>query len=129
MRTAAADAGRDPTALEYTRWGSTVISAGEVETRAREGVTRLVVALGAPDPDGQRAEISAFAEAAGTRTRPLARSDLPRSRWKRSGTQAPPPGPAFALVVAIRLFLRTRQVGGRLQALDVVGVEVMTYRT
>jgi probable F420-dependent oxidoreductase len=65
MRTAATDAGRDPGALEYTRWGSPGVSPTDVEAQAREGVTRLVVGLSAPDPDGQCAEISAFAERLG----------------------------------------------------------------
>lgn len=62
MRAAAMRAGRDPAALEYTRWGSTSLSAADVEAHARNGTTRLVVAPGSLDPAQQRAEISAFAD-------------------------------------------------------------------
>jgi probable F420-dependent oxidoreductase len=62
MRTAAAEAGRDPEALEYTRWGSIDLTAADVESFARNGTTRLVVNTSSPDPAQQRAEISAFAD-------------------------------------------------------------------
>jgi len=62
MRVAAAEAGRDPAALEYTRWGSTSLTAADVEAHARTGTTRLVVAPSSLDLPGQRAEISAFAD-------------------------------------------------------------------
>jgi probable F420-dependent oxidoreductase len=62
MRTTAADAGRDPDALEYTRWGSTDLTAADVESFARDGTTRLVVNAHSPGPAQQRAEISAFAD-------------------------------------------------------------------
>jgi probable F420-dependent oxidoreductase len=62
MRAAAAEAGRDPAALEYTRWGSTDLSAADVEAHARNGTTRLVVGFSSLDPAEQRAEISAFAD-------------------------------------------------------------------
>jgi alkanesulfonate monooxygenase SsuD/methylene tetrahydromethanopterin reductase-like flavin-dependent oxidoreductase (luciferase family) len=65
MRTAAADAGRDPDALEYTRWGSLDMTSGEVEQRAQQGVTRLVVATAARDLADQRDELSRFAERIG----------------------------------------------------------------
>jgi len=61
MRAAAADAGRDPDALEYTRWGSIDMSAEDVQAHAASGTTRLVVGPAAPDPRGQCEEISAFA--------------------------------------------------------------------
>jgi probable F420-dependent oxidoreductase len=61
MRAAARDAGRDDGALEYTRWGSTGMTAGDVEDYAATGVTRLVLGAGSLDPGEQRAEISAFA--------------------------------------------------------------------
>lgn len=70
MRAAAAEAGRDPAALEYTRWGSAGLSAADVEAHARNGTTRLVVGPSSPDPAEQRAEISAFAD----------RHGLPRGR-------------------------------------------------
>lgn len=62
MRAAAADAGRDPDALEYTRWGSIDMSAADVQAHAANGTTRLVVGPAAPDPRRQREEISAFAD-------------------------------------------------------------------
>jgi len=65
MRAAAAEAGRATDTLEYTRWGSVDMTAADVESRARDGVTRLVVGATSPDPAGQRAEISAFADRLG----------------------------------------------------------------
>jgi probable F420-dependent oxidoreductase len=65
MRAAAREAGRDPGALEYTRWGSTDLSADDVAERAAAGVTRLVLAPSSPELDEQRAEISAFARRLG----------------------------------------------------------------
>jgi probable F420-dependent oxidoreductase len=62
MRAAAAEAGRDPAALDCTRWGSASLSAAEVEAHARNGTTRLVVGPSSADPARQRAEISAFAD-------------------------------------------------------------------
>ncbi|TDV36046.1 TIGR03619 family F420-dependent LLM class oxidoreductase [Actinophytocola oryzae] len=61
-RTAAADAGHDPAALEYTRWGSLDLLPEKVEALAVQGVTRLVVSATSPDPSRQRDELSAFAE-------------------------------------------------------------------
>jgi alkanesulfonate monooxygenase SsuD/methylene tetrahydromethanopterin reductase-like flavin-dependent oxidoreductase (luciferase family) len=58
-RKAAAEAGRDPDALEYTRWGSIDMPESAVEALAAEGVTRIVVGAGPADP---LAELSAFAE-------------------------------------------------------------------
>jgi hypothetical protein len=70
MRAAAVEAGRDPAALEYTRWGSTDLSPADVETHARNGTTRLVVGPSSPDLAEQLAEVSAFAD----------RLSLPRSQ-------------------------------------------------
>jgi hypothetical protein len=61
MRTAAAQAGRDPAVLEYTRWVPASISAAEAGALAGLGATRLVAALGSADLDGQRDEMSALA--------------------------------------------------------------------
>lgn len=61
MRAAAAAAGRDPAALEYTRWGQIDMTAEEVEARAGQGVTRLVVSPSSTGLAGMRAEISSFA--------------------------------------------------------------------
>ncbi|MGK3206328.1 TIGR03619 family F420-dependent LLM class oxidoreductase [Amycolatopsis sp. MEPSY49] len=61
-RASAADAGRDPDALQYTRWGSLGMSEVDVEHLANEGVTRLVVSPTTADPVAQREELAAFAE-------------------------------------------------------------------
>jgi probable F420-dependent oxidoreductase len=62
MRTTAAQAGRDPAGLEYTRWGSIDMSADDVDAHAANGTTRLVVGATSLDLHEQRDEISAFAE-------------------------------------------------------------------
>lgn len=64
-RAEALAAGRDPAALEYTRWGQIDMTADEVEARASQGVTRLVVGPGSTDPAEMRAEISSFAHRLG----------------------------------------------------------------
>ncbi|MGW4642488.1 LLM class F420-dependent oxidoreductase [Sphaerisporangium sp. NPDC004334] len=61
-RWTAAGAGRDPGALEYTRWGSIDMTAAQVEALTAEGVTRVVVNPTAADPDRRHEELSAFAE-------------------------------------------------------------------
>jgi probable F420-dependent oxidoreductase len=61
-RSTAIAAGRDPDALEYTRWGSIDLTAERVEAYAAQGVTRLVVGATATEPDRQRDEMSAFAQ-------------------------------------------------------------------
>jgi probable F420-dependent oxidoreductase len=65
LRAEAAAAGRDPAALEYTRWGQIDMTADEVEARASQGVTRLVVGPGATERAGMRASISSFASRLG----------------------------------------------------------------
>ena len=67
MRQTARDAGRDPDALEYTRWGSITMSPEEAARLAAEGVTRVVVSPITADPAGQREELSAFAAQHGLR--------------------------------------------------------------
>jgi len=42
-RSSAEEAGRDPDALEYTRWGSVTLQPDQIEAYAAQGVTRLVV--------------------------------------------------------------------------------------
>ncbi|HEX6352759.1 MAG TPA: TIGR03619 family F420-dependent LLM class oxidoreductase [Actinophytocola sp.] len=54
-RETAAEAGRDPDALEYTRWGSIDMTSSAVEKFAAQGVTRIVVS-------GTRDDLSAFAD-------------------------------------------------------------------
>ncbi len=61
MRAAATEAGRDPDALEYTRWASIDMAPGDVQEYASLGVTRLVVPVAGPDAREQREQISAFA--------------------------------------------------------------------
>jgi probable F420-dependent oxidoreductase len=62
MRTAAVAAGRDPSALEYTRWGPIDVSEAEVHAYAAKGITRLVVGPSTADPNEQRDQVSALAE-------------------------------------------------------------------
>jgi hypothetical protein len=62
MRETARQAGRDPGALEYTRWGSLGLSPAAVAAHADQGVTRLVVGASSADPREQRDELSAFAD-------------------------------------------------------------------
>ncbi|WFE19725.1 TIGR03619 family F420-dependent LLM class oxidoreductase [Solwaraspora sp. WMMD937] len=66
-RSVAAEAGRDPDALEYTRWGSTELSAQRVEAYAAQGVTRIVVGSGADTLAEQRDDLSGFADRFGLR--------------------------------------------------------------
>ncbi|WP_101786054.1 TIGR03619 family F420-dependent LLM class oxidoreductase [Nonomuraea indica] len=61
VRASAAAAGRDPEALEYTRFGSIDMDVERVEELAAQGVTRIVVNATATEPDLQREELSAFA--------------------------------------------------------------------
>lgn len=61
-RAAAAAAGRDPNALEYTRMGSIGLTVERAEQLAADGVTRVVVSSPATDPSEQRDQLSAFAE-------------------------------------------------------------------
>lgn len=61
-RATAAEAGRDPDALEHTRWGSIDLGPDQVEGFAEQGVTRIVVSAGSADPAEQRDQLSAFAE-------------------------------------------------------------------
>jgi len=65
MRAEATAAGRDPEALEYTRWGQIDMTADEVQARASQGVTRLVVGPSSTDLAGMQAEMSSFAQRMG----------------------------------------------------------------
>lgn len=67
MRATARAAGRDPGALEYTRWGSIEATASDVAESADQGITRLVVAPSSAEEAEQRDQISAFAERLGLR--------------------------------------------------------------
>jgi probable F420-dependent oxidoreductase len=61
VRETAREAGRDPGAIEYTRWGAVGLTPEQVERLAEEGVTRVVVSATATDPAERRAQLSAFA--------------------------------------------------------------------
>ncbi|MEV1174511.1 TIGR03619 family F420-dependent LLM class oxidoreductase [Nonomuraea sp. NPDC049784] len=61
-RAGAAEAGRDPDALEYTRFASIDMPVERIEELAAQGVTRVVVNTAATEPDQQREELSAFAK-------------------------------------------------------------------
>jgi alkanesulfonate monooxygenase SsuD/methylene tetrahydromethanopterin reductase-like flavin-dependent oxidoreductase (luciferase family) len=61
MRQTARAAGRDPAALQVTRWGSIDMIPDDVARHAEAGVTRLVVGPAATDTAAQLDEISAFA--------------------------------------------------------------------
>jgi len=65
MRAEAAAAGRDPAALEYTRWGQIDMTADDVQAQASQGVTRLVVSPGLTELAGMQAEMSSFARRLG----------------------------------------------------------------
>jgi probable F420-dependent oxidoreductase len=62
MRATARAAGRDPGALEYTRWGSIDMTDSDVADYAAQGTTRLVVAPTSAGIFEQHDQISAFAE-------------------------------------------------------------------
>ncbi len=61
VRATAAGAGRDPGALEYTRWGALDMTEDDVEALAAQGVTRIVVSPASDDPEERREELAAFA--------------------------------------------------------------------
>jgi len=58
----AREAGRDPDAIEYTRWASLELSPRGVQGFARQGVSRLVIGGGSPDPERRLDELSDFAD-------------------------------------------------------------------
>ena len=61
MRETARAAGRDPAALECTRWGAIDMTADDVAAHATTGTTRLVVGPASTDLSEQKDQISAFA--------------------------------------------------------------------
>jgi alkanesulfonate monooxygenase SsuD/methylene tetrahydromethanopterin reductase-like flavin-dependent oxidoreductase (luciferase family) len=61
MRETALAEGRDPEALEHTRWGSIDMERSDVEARAAEGVDRLVVGTTSSDLTEQLHRLEAFA--------------------------------------------------------------------
>ncbi len=62
MRETARAAGRDGTALEYTRFGALDMGQADVGHYSAQGVTRLVMGAPAGPADEQREQISAFAQ-------------------------------------------------------------------
>jgi len=62
MRSSARIAGRDPEALQYTRWGSVDLTPAEVEAFTAQGVDRLVMSPSVGRVEEQLDELSAFAE-------------------------------------------------------------------
>jgi alkanesulfonate monooxygenase SsuD/methylene tetrahydromethanopterin reductase-like flavin-dependent oxidoreductase (luciferase family) len=67
MRTTARDAGRDPAALEITRFGAIDMTAEDVAQHAAQGVDRLVVGPASAEVAEQRDQLSALAERVGLR--------------------------------------------------------------
>jgi probable F420-dependent oxidoreductase len=65
MRATARDAGRDPGALEVTRWGSIDLTAEDVAQHAARGVDRLVVGPASAEVSEQRDQLSALADRLG----------------------------------------------------------------
>jgi alkanesulfonate monooxygenase SsuD/methylene tetrahydromethanopterin reductase-like flavin-dependent oxidoreductase (luciferase family) len=61
MRETARAAGRDPVALECTRWGTIDMTADDVAAHAANGITRLVVGPASTEESEQKDQISAFA--------------------------------------------------------------------
>jgi probable F420-dependent oxidoreductase len=61
-RSEAAASGRDPGALEYTRWASISMTQQRAEALAAEGVTRVVVNVTSTNETEQQDEMSALAE-------------------------------------------------------------------
>jgi probable F420-dependent oxidoreductase len=68
MRTIAQAEGRDPAALEYTRWGSIEMEPSSVEAYAAQGVDRIVVGANGEDLDEQLRQLDAFATRYGLTT-------------------------------------------------------------
>ena len=62
VRSTAVEAGRDPDAISYTRWGHLEMSVEQVEKLTEQGVTRIVVGAPAGEPDEQRAQLVDFAQ-------------------------------------------------------------------
>ncbi|MEU4312822.1 TIGR03619 family F420-dependent LLM class oxidoreductase [Nocardia sp. NPDC024068] len=61
-RTTAAQAGRDPDSLEYTRWSGLDLTEERLAAFTAQGVGRIVVSATATDPAARRDELSEFAQ-------------------------------------------------------------------
>jgi alkanesulfonate monooxygenase SsuD/methylene tetrahydromethanopterin reductase-like flavin-dependent oxidoreductase (luciferase family) len=62
VRVTAKESGREPDRLEYTRWGGIDMTDEGLAAFAAQGVTRVVVAATAEDPNEQHDQLSRFAE-------------------------------------------------------------------
>jgi alkanesulfonate monooxygenase SsuD/methylene tetrahydromethanopterin reductase-like flavin-dependent oxidoreductase (luciferase family) len=62
MRATARDAGRDPDALQITRWGSIDLTPDDLAQHTAAGATRLVISPTSADPAEQHDQLSAFAD-------------------------------------------------------------------
>ena len=62
MRSSARIAGRDPEALQYTRWGSIDLTSDRIEVFSAQGVDGLVISPSVGRVEDQLDELSAFAE-------------------------------------------------------------------
>jgi probable F420-dependent oxidoreductase len=67
MRATALAEGRDPEALEYTRWGSIDLEPSSAEAYAAQGVDRLIVGTTSTDLNEQLRQLEAFATLHGLR--------------------------------------------------------------
>jgi hypothetical protein len=67
MHTTALAEGRDPEALEHTRWGSIDLERSGAEAYAAQGVDRLVVGPTSTDLNEQLRQLEAFATRHGLR--------------------------------------------------------------
>jgi probable F420-dependent oxidoreductase len=65
VKSTAEQAGRDPGAIAYTRMGSLEMSPEDAEQLAKQGVTRIIVAAPAGEPEEQCAQLVEFAERLG----------------------------------------------------------------
>jgi probable F420-dependent oxidoreductase len=71
VRRSAAEAGRDPATIEYTRMGTLSTPVEHLRKLAAQGVTRVVVAAPEGTVEEQCAELNAFAERLGLGAHPL----------------------------------------------------------
>ncbi|MBS2551931.1 TIGR03619 family F420-dependent LLM class oxidoreductase [Catenulispora sp. NL8] len=67
VKSTAREAGRDPEAIAYARMGSMEMTAEGVEKMVAQGVTRIIVAAPAGEPEEQCAELAEFASRFGLR--------------------------------------------------------------
>jgi probable F420-dependent oxidoreductase len=68
VKQTAEEAGRDPGTITYSRMGSLEMPEEQVEHRAKDGVTRIVIGAPAGEPEEQCAALTAFADRFGLAT-------------------------------------------------------------